>query len=81
MDEAVELAFKHERELRKNLEEDMEERIIKLEVSTNTQFKAIKADIKSMKTWDRFKMIGFIVVGLFLSSMPQYVPILQKLLK
>lgn len=81
MDEAVQLALNHERELRENLEEDLEARLSTLEKSVTSQTSGIKAEIKSLKNWDRFKMIGFILVGLWLSSMPEYVSVLKTLMK
>lgn len=77
MDEAVQLALKHQRELHDDLKKDVED----LEESVDKKLAGIKTEIKSLKTWDRFKMVGFILVGLWLSSVPEYVPLLKNLLK
>ncbi len=55
--DTLELALKHERELRERLERRVDR----------------------METMDKIKMVGFILVGLLLSAMPQFVPILKAL--
>ncbi len=56
--DALELALKHERELRERLERRVER----------------------MEEMDKIKMIGFIVVGIFIGSMPEYIPVLRGLI-
>ena len=81
MDETVQLALKHERELRENLEEDIDLRFAAVEKDMNKKFCTLQAEIKKLNIWDRFRMVGFVLVGLWMSSFPEYLPFLKNLLK
>jgi len=75
MDETVELALKHQRELHDKLEKDMLAKFAGVEA----KLAKIDKEIKTELTWKRIYITVGVMMGLVLSAIPGALPFLKFL--
>lgn len=81
MDEGVKDAIQHERELREKDIDQLKKCISSIRDYHEKSLNEIDERMKSIAVWDKFKSIGYILIGAFLSTFPQLVPMVKQLLK
>lgn len=81
MDEHIKDAIRHERELREQEIEQLEKCFSNMRDHHAKSLKEINEKLKSISKWDKFKSVGFVLVGILLSSSPESIPFLKLVLK